>query len=186
MKKADPPPTPPTDPGRRDFLVKAATVTLGGISVLPPVAAGVAVMLDPLKRNQGGESGFVRITTLEALPKDGGPKKFTVFADRVDAWNRFPQAPVGAIYLRRSGDTNITALHSSCPHAGCLVDYLSSGNHYYCPCHNSSFSLDGKIETKSSPAARPLDSLEVEIRNQNEVWVKFQNFRAGTAEKIPV
>jgi hypothetical protein len=31
-----------------------------------------------------------------------------------------------------------------------------------------------------------LDDLVVEIRNGTEVWVKFQNFRAGTHDKIPV
>ncbi len=28
-----------------------------------------------------------------------------------------------------------------------------------------------------------MDSLEVEVRNQTEVWVNFQNFPVGTAEK---
>jgi hypothetical protein len=30
-----------------------------------------------------------------------------------------------------------------------------------------------------------LDALDVELRG-DEVWVKFQNFQAGHAEKIPV
>ena len=29
-----------------------------------------------------------------------------------------------------------------------------------------------------------MDTLEVEIRNKNEVWVKFQTFRIGTAKKV--
>ncbi len=179
-------PSNPQDPGRRDFIAKACTLAVGGAAVVPPILGGLAVTLDPLQRGSGGDPGFVRVTTLEALPKDGVPRKFTIFADRVDAWNRFPAAPVGAIYLRRTGDTEIAALHSSCPHAGCFVDYLANKNHFYCPCHNSAFGLDGAIETKGSPAARPLDTLQVEVRNEKEVWVKFQNFRMGTAEKIPV
>jgi hypothetical protein len=31
-----------------------------------------------------------------------------------------------------------------------------------------------------------MDQLEVEVRGGKEVWVKFQNFRAGVAKKIPV
>ena len=31
-----------------------------------------------------------------------------------------------------------------------------------------------------------LDGLQVEIRNEKEVWVKFQNFQTGHSEKIPV
>ena len=56
---------------------------------------------------------------------------------------------------------------------------------YLCPCHNSTFALDGKISSAGSPSPRGLDELEVEIRNDSEVWVKFQNYRAGVPEKIP-
>lgn len=185
--KAPVPPSdpPPPDAARRDFLVKASTVALGGVATLPPVLGGIAFALHPL-RQPVGSAGFVKVTNLEALPADGRPRKFTVLADRVDAWNKFPRSPVGAIYLRRTGDRDIVALHSSCPHAGCFVDYRPDHNHFWCPCHNSAFALDGAIETPSSPSARPLDTLEVEVRNDSEVWVRYQNFRMGSAEKIPV
>ena len=32
---------------------------------------------------------------------------------------------------------------------------------------------------------RALDMLGVEIRNGSEVWVRFQNFEAGKAKKVP-
>ena len=31
-----------------------------------------------------------------------------------------------------------------------------------------------------------MDTLKVEIRNENEVWVAFQNFEAGRADKVPL
>jgi len=31
-----------------------------------------------------------------------------------------------------------------------------------------------------------LDELAVEIRNGNEIWVRFQNFRTGVHSSIPV
>jgi Rieske Fe-S protein len=161
-------------------------VALGGAALLPPVIGGIAVAIDPLRRGAGTDSEFVRVTTLEALPEDGLPRKFTVFADQVDAWNKLPEAPVGAIYLRRTGAGEVSALHSTCPHAGCFVEFVPAGNHFWCPCHNSEFTVDGSIQSPSSPASRPLDALAVEIRNQNEVWVKFQNFRTGTSRKIAV
>ncbi len=181
-----PPPLPEGAEPRREFLVKAATVALGGAAVAPPMVAGVAFALDPVRRQAPGASDFARITTLDALPADGVPKKFTVFADRVDAWNRHPRTAVGAIYLRRTGDKDVTALHSICPHAGCFVDYQPGKSQYYCPCHNSAFSTDGAVSGQGNPSARGLDTLAVEIRNGKEVWVRYQNFRMGTAEKIPV
>ena len=170
---------------RRSFFKKFFAIVLAGISTLVPIVAGLAVFLDPLRRKSSGK-GFVRVATLDALPNDGAPRKFPVLADRVDAWNKFSNVPVGAVYLRRTADKKVEALNVVCPHAGCFVDFKAARGKFLCPCHNSLFAVDGKIADPSSPAARGLDTLEVELRNGKEIWVNFQNFRAGHAEKIPV
>ena len=161
---------------------------MGGIVGLVPLATGVAVFLDPLrtrkKKGGGGDDGFIKVATLEELPTGKPPQRFAVIDDRVDAWNMFPQEPVGAVYLSRSADDDVQALCVICPHAGCSVDFDPSRNVFQCPCHNSSFKLSGEIHNEDSPAARGMDTLEVEIKNDNEVWVKYQQFRPGTAEKI--
>ena len=97
-----------------------------------------------------------------------------------------PRVPVGAVYLRRVSDQKVQAFNVVCPHAGCFVDYDASGKSYHCPCHNSRFALDGRIADPKSPSPRGLDELEVELRNGNEIWVRFLNFRAGQKERIPV
>ena len=89
------------------------------------------------------------------MPADGIPRKFAVIADRVDAWNKFPQVPIGAVYLRRTGDQTVEALNVVCPHAGGFVDYIAEKNCFICPLHDSKFSLDGKISDPKSPAPRP-------------------------------
>lgn len=172
-------------PDRRNFITKAAAVVVGGLIAAVPPIAGLLVFFDPLRRKSGSESA-VLVASLNALPDTGEPRKFSVLATRVDAWNRTPNVPVGAVYLQRFKDGKVRALNVVCPHAGCFVDYRSSENHFHCPCHNSSFSVDGKILDPKSPSPRPLDELPVEIRRGSEIWVTFQNFRAGTPEKIPV
>ena len=176
-------PTPPPD--RREFLTKAAAVAIGGaITVVAPVA-GLCVFLDPLRRkSEAGAS--VLVASLKSLPEAGEPKKFPVLATKVDAWNRTPNVPVGAVYLQRLKDNKVRALNVVCPHAGCFVDFRAAQGHYHCPCHDSSFSLDGHILDPKSPSPRSLDELPVEIRGDGAIWVTFQNFRAGTHEKIPV
>jgi menaquinol-cytochrome c reductase iron-sulfur subunit len=169
--------------GRRNFFKSVLASIIGGVLGIVPVIAGLEVFLDPLRRKIGVSSA-VRLTSLEALPDDGIPRKFPVLADRIDAWNKFTQIPIGAVYLRRTGN-QVQALNAVCPHAGCNVDFLQDRNAYLCPCHNSTFTVAGRIGDPSSPAARGLDALDVELRG-NEVWVKFQNFQAGRAEKIPV
>ena len=177
--------TPSAQTDRRGFFKKFLAIVLGGVATLVPVAAGLTVFLDPLRRKSSGK-GFVRVTTLDALPNDGAPRKFPVLADHVDAWNKFSNIPVGAVYLRRTGDKTVEALNVVCPHAGGFVAYVPAHDCFICPLHNSKFALDGKISDPRSPSARAMDRLEVEIRNGREVWVKFQNFRAGQSEKIPV
>lgn len=173
------------DSNRRDFFKKASAVVIGGLSAGVPIAAGLPVLLDPLRRtSEVGEP--VRVANLEALPPDGVPRKFTIMADKSDAWNRYANVPVGAIYLRRSEANKVEALNVVCPHAGCFVDYVPARNGFFCPCHNSTFKLDGTIANPNSPSSRAMDSLPVEIRDGKEVWVKFQNFRSGLPEKVPV
>jgi len=170
---------------RRGFLAKLTSAIIGAIITLVPAAAGLAVWLDPVRRKTSTGGQLVRVATLSALPDDGVPRKFSVIASRVDAWNRSPETAIGAVYLRREKGEKPRAFNVVCPHAGCFVDYMEERKGYLCPCHNSTFALNGKINDPSSPSPRGLDELAVEVRNSNEVWVRFQNYRPGTSEKIP-
>lgn len=174
-----------TAPGddRRDFLKKSCAVCLGGAVGIVPAVAGIAVYLDPLQRKADGGL-LVRVTSLESLPEDGTPMLFPVIATRTDAWNR-SVAPVGAVYVRHGGDKQVQVFNVTCPHAGCAVEFQPEKSGYFCPCHNSLFTPDGK-RSQDSPAARDLDSLKYEIRKGGEIWVEFQNFETGKAHKIAV
>ncbi len=172
-------------PDRRGFLKRFSAGLLGALAVLGPIGASLAVLLDPLRRKVETSGTLVQVTTLTSLPEDGIPRKFPIVSSRVDAWNRSPAVPIGAIYLRRQKGKPIQALNVVCPHAGCFVDYAAGKNNFLCPCHNSTFALDGTINDPNSPSPRGLDELTVEVRNENEIWVKFQNYRAGVTGKVP-
>jgi Rieske Fe-S protein len=178
-------PDSPAQPERRSFLTKATALGIGAVTTLVPAGAGLFTLLDPL-RHKARAGSFLRVTALNALPDDGSPRQFPVVADREDAWNKFPQTRVGAVYLRKTGPKEVQAINVVCPHAGCFVNYQADQRQYLCPCHNSSFSLDGAIKDKSSPSPRPLDALAVKVSEDGGVWVKFENYRAGVHEKIPV
>jgi Rieske Fe-S protein len=167
---------------RRGFLGKATAIACGAVAIATPVVAGVVTFLNPLRqKSQGGE--FMRLASLATIPEDGTPLKVPVIADRTDAWSRFPAEAIGAVFLRRNGD-GVTALQVICPPAGCSLNYDPVGRRYFCPCHAASFDLTGKRADATSPSPRSMDSLEVEIRNKNEVLVKFQTFGVGTAKKV--
>lgn len=175
---------------RRSFMKESAALVIGGVAGLVPAVAGLLVWLDPVRRKTKSVGApFLRVATLEALPADGVPRRFAVVTEKIDAWTRTAETPVGAVYLRRVADGSpngtITALNVVCPHAGCSVDYQASRPGYFCPCHNSTFADDGAINLPSSPSPRGLDSLPVELRGR-EVWVRFQNFQTGRHDQVPV
>jgi Rieske Fe-S protein len=106
-----------------------------------------------------------------------------VVADLTDAWNREANQPIGAVYLRRDGD-KVVCFNAICPHAGCFVAYAADRKVFQCPCHTSSFQLDGtKIEP--SPSPRNMDELAVQESKlkDGEVWVQFVNYYPGTEHR---
>jgi menaquinol-cytochrome c reductase iron-sulfur subunit len=172
-------------PGRRAFLKESCAIAIGAVTGLVPAVSGLGLLLDPVRHPaKASDASFV--TPLSALPENGDPLKCPILATREDAWNRSPNTPIGAVYLRRLADKEVRALNVVCPHAGCFLDYQVSEKCFHCPCHNSNFTLDGALTDSHSPSPRGMDELPVEIRDGKEVWVKFQNFRAGEKEKIPV
>jgi menaquinol-cytochrome c reductase iron-sulfur subunit len=178
-------PPQPAQPDRRSYLTKAAALAVGGIIAAVAPIAGLFTFLDPLRR-KGESRGMVRVATIGALPDNGEPRKVPVLDVMVDAWNRTENVPVGSVYVQKTGENTVRVLNTVCPHLGCSVSFSAARSGYFCPCHKSSFAVDGKILDPKSPSPRGMDELEAEVRPNGEVWVKFQNFRKGTPDKIPV
>ena len=191
---------------RRSLLIQFITAAISVVIVAVPATLGGLFFLDPIIRKRKAtkgdgkvgelqrkdDAGFIRLDiTRDAVPADGTPVAITVLDDIVDAWNRFKNVPAGSIWLRKVGDGPILAFNSICPHLGCSVDFRGAQNDFFCPCHTSSFTLDGKKSNDIPP--RDMDALEVSMRTKsvddpdgNEIWVRYVKFRGGTSEKIPV
>ena len=128
---------------------------------------------------------LVESCSTDSLPDDGSPAKFEVVQEKVvDAWTTYKDVPVGAVYLSRSGN-EVTAFNLKCPHLGCAIDFRKQSNDYFCPCHNSSFALDGSVTTENSPSPRPMDTMETKVE-KGQVWIRFQHFRPNIPEKKPL
>ncbi|HEY3395651.1 MAG TPA: Rieske 2Fe-2S domain-containing protein [Lacipirellulaceae bacterium] len=189
--------SPSTEPPRRSFFARIVATIAGGIALVFPFAAGSGVFFDPLGRRRqdaaGDENemaGYSRICALDALPADGMPHQFAVIADTTDAWTRTRGERIGMVFLKRQdeGDTpKVSAFTATCPHLGCAVEFDAAKDQFECPCHVSGFSTDGR--KLFGPSLRGLDALDVKLADKDgtqEVWVAFQHFRAGVAERIPV
>lgn len=184
---------------RRSIVAALATGAIGSLVALFPVLAGLGVVFDPLRRRHRAEAGdgdsavgdgFVRVCALDAVPADGVPHAFPVTTTVADAWSRTPEQRVGMVYLRRIDEAaapKIIAFTAECPHLGCSVDFNGQNNVFECPCHVSAFALDGAKE--AGPSLRGLDSLPVKVAEPNgkpEIWVHFQRFQTGIAERVPI
>lgn len=194
------PATDENDPpvSRRGWLYQAVTGFISTIILLIPGSLAGIFFLDPLIRKRGGSAagsgldGFIRLNvTKSLLPDDGTPVAVTIKDDLDDAWNRFPDVPVGSIWMRKNEAGEVVAFNSKCPHLGCSVDFRRSEKDFYCPCHTSSFGLDGGKTNEVPP--RDMDTLNVVIASNgaadpegDELWVEFKQFRGGTSEKEEV
>jgi Rieske Fe-S protein len=184
-----------TDTRRRFFEI--ASLVLGGLVSIGPALIGLIAFLDPLRRKPakpllhreeggGGDDGFIRVASLDALVS-GTPQRFAVIDDKIDSWNFTPDQPIGSVYIQKPATDSdaIRVFNTTCPHAGCSVS--CDGEIFKCPCHNSSFELDGAKRTsaggRANPSPRELDTLEHRIDENGEIWVEFKNFYTGTHDK---
>ncbi len=80
--------------------------------------------------------------------------------------------PVGSalvvddIVLTQEQPGQIRGFSTECPHAGCAVSKVA-GAELICPCHGSSFGLDGAVIT--GPARGPLTPVDVVVRGDSVV-----------------
>jgi menaquinol-cytochrome c reductase iron-sulfur subunit len=172
---------------RRSFFSKCLAALLGLGALAAPTVAGIAVLLDPLRKKTRGEAGdWIRVASLSQVPADGKPYFFKVVADEPrDKWNRYGPQAVGAVYLLRSSeDATPAALSSVCPHLGCTFDYDAVHDQFLCPCHNGKFHTDGKQAQGSTVSPRDLDPLEVRVdASTGDVEVNYKRFKGGIATR---
>lgn len=127
---------------RRSFL-KLGMGTLGALAAVEIGGAGFMFLR---ARSQEGELGeMITAGKVENFP--------------VGSVTEFPGAH---FFLVRAPDGGFLALHSRCPHLGCIVTWEPDQDQFLCPCHASSFDRYGNFE--SPPVPRALDTFSVTIR----------------------
>ena len=186
-----PPASEESVPGRRNVIVDIFTGFLSFILVAVPSTIGGIFFLDPILRKKklpngsgGGDvEGFVKVPlTSDAIPADGTPVPVSIRSDQIDAWNLYKDVPIGSVWIRRT-EAGLKVFNSVCPHLGCRVGYRPTENDFYCPCHESRFTLEGEKTNDTPP--RNMDDLEVK-EVDGTVYVKYQNFKGGIADKTAI
>jgi Rieske Fe-S protein len=169
--------------GRRGFMKTVTgwlSAALGAVVAIP----GLGFLASPLRRETvtGGKTPLRVAGTAELKP--GKPLRCDVRGQLIDAWSRQPDVKLGSCWLVKSeADGNLRAFSTVCPHLGCGIDWNEGQRRFVCPCHESYFSLDGKVITGPSP--RDMDELDV-TAEAAEVKVVYRRFRVGTPKKVEV
>ncbi|WP_428261569.1 ubiquinol-cytochrome c reductase iron-sulfur subunit [Haliangium sp.] len=165
--------------------MKAATMALGGAIGAVVAVPLVRYLLFPVGRKVvTSGTGPVDLVGVDALQAGAPPVRLQVTASQIrDAWAVADDVALGAAWVRRTEAGEVEALSSVCPHLGCAVDFDPGEGVFKCPCHKSSFRMDG--EKISGPSKRGLDPLPVAVE-EGRVKITFVRYRPDVPEREPV
>ncbi|MCP5099094.1 MAG: Rieske (2Fe-2S) protein [Chloroflexi bacterium] len=133
---------------RRDFL-KMGVSALSALALLE--VGGISLMFMQPRSLEGAFGGTVTAGTINSFMA-GSVTEF----------------PDGRFFLIRAHDGGFLAIYRRCTHLGCSVNWLPDQNRFFCPCHASSFDINGDV--KNPPAPRALDTFSVQT-SKGEVIV---------------
>jgi Rieske Fe-S protein len=166
------------DESRRGFLskVSAACAAVSALLVGFPV---VRSFVSPSLRRPVADS-WVKVADDIALLDVGVPVRVNFVQQLQDAW--VETRALNAVWLYTEDGDKFRAYNGHCTHLGCAYVYDKDLKHFFCPCHRGQFDVKSG-EVLAGPPPRPLDELQVEIRD-SAVWVKYLDYRLGVSERI--
>ena len=164
--------------GRRRFLhwVSGVGAALSaGLVGIPVLRAFISPTL-AIPRTDN----WVKVADDIALLDVGVPVRVNFVQSSVDAW--LESRTLNGVWLYTEDGAKFKAYNGHCTHLGCSYAFDTEHQTFFCPCHRGQFDVKtGKV--LAGPPPRPLDELAVEIRD-SAVFVKYQDFRLGIAERV--
>ena len=147
----------------RRTLYHRVVLLLAGAMGAAITAPAVAYLLGPFRRRLS--NGWADAGSLAALP-DGKPTEIVVQRQRHDAWKK--SVDKMSVWALKRDDGQVVAYSPRCTHLGCGYRWISERDLFVCPCHDSTFSIDGEV--LSGPAPRALDRFETRIEG-DRLWL---------------
>lgn len=140
---------------RRTFYLTVIYGLWGLISAALGIPAIIYLLFPPKADKQGDWVEAGDITQLK--PKT--PEELVFRRNRVDGWKTSSEKSTA--WVVKTADNRVTAFAPECTHLACAYHWEDERNMFVCPCHGSTFSVDGKV--LSGPAPRPLDQFAVKL-----------------------
>ncbi len=140
-----------TSTDRRGFLARIAMGTGLVASYGTGLVYGLQFLIPGKKKERFRE---MLVASMSELPV-GGSKVFKDLSGRE--------------MILVNSEKGLKALSTTCTHLGCKTYWEPDKDRFYCPCHEAVFDTEGNVV--SGPPPRPLDSYDVKVDENNNVYV---------------
>ena len=143
-------------PDRRSFHVSLIYAMWAVITGALSIPAAIYLIVPP--KSKKDTSDWVEAGDISQL-KSNVPEEFVFRRNRLDGWKVTSEKTTA--WVIKQGESQVVAFTPQCTHLGCAYSYDERNKEFLCPCHTSTFGLDGKVLT--GPAPRALDRYETKI-----------------------
>jgi menaquinol-cytochrome c reductase iron-sulfur subunit len=143
------------DPNRRGFHMAMIYGIWGVITSALTLPAAVYLLFPPKVQRSGQWVDAADLTQIQ--PKV--PEEVVFRRNRVDGWK--VNSEKSTAWVVKVADNQAIAFAPQCTHLGCAYHWDEANKNFLCPCHTSTFDIDGKV--LSGPAPRPLDRYQVKV-----------------------
>src|SRR5687767_11319476 len=154
----------PDAPERRQFLARVITTIHAVIGGTIGVILGGAILSPIFGKRQ---ENWLTAANLTDLPENR-PTPVTIRVAREDGYNQVIDRRT--VFLVKTGESQVTALDSTCTHLGCRVSWDAEAQVLRCPCHGGVYDATGAVTAGPPPA--PLATLMTRIEG-NQVLVQL-------------
>jgi len=161
---------------RRNFFVGVMYGLWGLMTAALSIPSLLYLMARPRMRRQGE---WVTIGDVSRLPTNV-PVEMAFRRNRVDGWKVVSET--NTAWVLKVSDSNLVAYAPQCTHLGCAYHWDPRRSGFICPCHNSIFSIDGKV--LEGPAPRGLDRYQVRIDGRNLLLGPLQSLDGTNQTKV--
>lgn len=136
-------------------------ILLNVLGAIIGLALAIPTLLYLLVPPRGRKSsGWIDAGDISQLTP-AAPVEMSFQKSRLDGWRLVTEKRTA--WVVKGADNKIVAFGPQCTHLGCAYHFDPPSNQFVCPCHNSFFSIDGKVT--AGPAPRPLDRYATKIEN---------------------
>ena len=140
---------------RKTFLLTLIYGLWALIAAALAAPAAIYLLLPPRLRKEAewaeaGDIGGMEINS---------PVEMVFRRNRTDGWRIISEKSTA--WVVKTAEKEFVAFAPQCTHLGCAYHWEEHKKEFLCPCHSSTFSIEGSV--RSGPAPRPLDRYQSKL-----------------------